>query len=158
MKKTDSTGHYSKWTDWPYLNRSRCPTSYRSGVIDPSLENCDSPIQKEPTLPSLGQPPMKGAPLEVDPTLDFGPSSNFSQGARPLACLGFSGAKVFLEVFSLFFPATPTPPTSSNSFPSYPTLNLTSPMKKLQRSPQWHFSNGVPDPLPVLDSAEPVLF
>ena len=66
---------------------------------------------------------MKGAPLKVDPTLDFGHSSDFSQSARPLAHLGFDGANVFLEAFSLLFPTTPTPFTSVDSFLRYPTLH-----------------------------------
>ena len=66
-------------------------------MVDPSLESCDSPLQEEPTLPSLGKPTVEGAPLETDHTVDFSPFRNFDQGARPLARLGSGGASVFLE-------------------------------------------------------------
>ena len=93
-------------------------------MIDPSLETYDSPLQEEPTLPSLRQFTMEGAPLERDQTLGSSPSRDFDQSARPLARLGFDGVSIFLEAFSLLFPMVSTPFTSFNSFPSYPTLSL----------------------------------
>ena len=123
MEETNPTGYYPKWADWPHLNHSRCPTSSRNGVIDPSLESCDSPLQEEPTLPPLGLPTVKGTPLKVRQTLDFSHSRGFSQSARPLARLEFSGASIFLEALFFLFPMTPTPFTSSDSFPRYSTLH-----------------------------------
>ncbi len=123
MRETNPTDYYPRWADCLYLNHSRCSTSCRSEVIDPSLESCDSPLPRKPTLLPLGQPTVKGAPLEMDQTLDFSPSRDFDQSARPLARLGLGGASVFLGAFYLLFPTTPTPSTSFNSFRSYPTLN-----------------------------------
>ena len=158
MKETNLTGCYPKCTDWLHLNHSRCPTNCRSGVIDPSLERCDSPLQEEPTLPSLEQPTMTGTPLEIDQTLNFNPFTDFDQGAGTLARLGFGGANVFLEAVSLLFPRTPTPPISFDSFLSCPTSYSASQKENLKKSPRWHFSSRVPNPRPVLDSAEPMFF
>ena len=50
-----------------------------------SLDSSDSPLEGEPTLPSVGPFPVKGAPIKVAETLNFDPSDPFSQGARWLA-------------------------------------------------------------------------
>ncbi len=122
MKETNPTGSYPKWADRLYLNYSRRPTSYRSGVVDPTLESCDPLLQVKPTLPSLGQPTVKGAALEVDQTFDFSPYISFIQGARQLARLGFvfigTPHKALLLLSSVAF----TPSTFLNSFPSYSSL------------------------------------
>ncbi len=76
-------GYYRKWADWLCLNHSRCPTNCRSGMIDPSQESCDSPLQEEPTLPSLGLRTVKGTPLQLGQTLDFSPSREFSPTPGP---------------------------------------------------------------------------
>ncbi len=88
MKETDPTSSYPIWADRLYLNHSRRPTSYRSGVVDPFLESCDPPLHEKPTLPSQGQLTVKGAAFEVGQTLNFSPYRSFIQGARPLASIG----------------------------------------------------------------------
>ena len=123
MNGTNPMGYYCKWANWLCLNHSRCPASYRNGVVDLSVESYDPPLQEEPTLPLLGLPTVNGTPPKVGQTLDFSPSREFSQSARPLARLGFGGVSVFLEAFFFLFPMTPTPFTSSNSFPRYSTLH-----------------------------------
>ena len=121
MKETHPTGYYPKRADWLYLNHSRGSTSCRSEMIDPSLESCDSRLQEELTLPSLTQPTVKGTPPKVGQTLDFSPSRDFSQSARPVTRLGFGGVIIFREEVFFLFPTTPTPFTSSDSSLSYST-------------------------------------
>ncbi len=91
---------------------------------------------------------MKGAPLEMDQTLDSSTSRDFDQSVRSLARLGFGGASVFLGAFSLLFPTTPTPSTSFNSFPSYPTSSLASRLEEPQKLPWQHFHPECPTPGP----------
>ena len=140
------------------MSHSRRPTSRRSGAVDPSLESCDPPLQEKSTLPSLGQPTVKGAALEVDQTLDISPYRSFIEGARPLARIGLGGANIFLEVISLLSPTTPTPFTSSNSFPSCSTQCLASQEGNSGNYPGKALSSRVSDSWPVLDSAEPAFF
>ncbi len=106
-------------------------------MVHPSLESCDPPLQGKPTLPSLGQPTVKGAALEVDQTLDFSPFRSCDQGARPLARLGFgfigTPQKAPLLLSSVAFTTSPF----LNSFPRYSTLHPASqqqnPKKQLWR-------------------------
>ena len=103
MKAANPKDYHPKSDGWPCLNHSRCPTDGRSEVIDPSLESYESPLQEEPTLPSLRQTTMEGASLEMDQTLGSSPSRDFDRSARPLARLGFEGTSVFLEPRYLLF-------------------------------------------------------
>ena len=59
--------------------------SDRSGMIYPSLKNRDSPLNREPTLPSGRSPNVMGPTGKVVSALNFDLYKNFSQGARPLA-------------------------------------------------------------------------
>ena len=119
MKETNPTGYYPKRADRLYLNHSRCSTSCRSGVVDPSLESFESLRKAHP--PIAGTTHCQGALLEIGQAPNFSPFGDFGQGARPLARFRFSGASVFLEAFFLLSPTTLIPFTSSDSFPSYST-------------------------------------
>ena len=68
-------------------------------------------------------------------TLSSSPSRCFSQGARPPARVGFDSSGAFQKALLLLFPATPTPFTSFNSFPSYANVDLASCMGSLKNRP-----------------------
>ena len=94
-----------------YLNRSRCPTSSQSVATNPSLKSCDPPLREKPTLPSRGQPTVKGAPHGVDRTPDLSPLRHFDQSARPLARFRVGANQDIRRLHYLLFSGTPPPST-----------------------------------------------
>ena len=56
---------------WTHSNRSRYPTNNRSAVINHSPESYESPLNEEPTLPSIEPPSTEGGLLKVPKVLNF---------------------------------------------------------------------------------------